>query len=172
MDLVMEQAAEVFLENDAMDVVVYDTPEAMRSAWSVRGACLESILADFTLTDECDVVVPIPKIAEFVNYAVSLEDEVGLAVRASGHAGDGNVHVNVCANDMDEADFLAKAERFMELVYAKGLELGGLISGEHGIGHAKKPYLEKALGETTMALMRGVKQAFDPKGLLNPGKVC
>lgn len=172
MDAVMEQAAEVFLENDAMDVVVYDTPEAMRSAWAVRGACLESILADYTLTDECDVVVPIPKIAEFVNYAISLEEEVGLAVRASGHAGDGNVHVNVCANDMDEADFLTKADHFMELVYAKGLSLGGLISGEHGIGYAKKSYLEQALGATTMELMRGVKRTFDPKGLLNPGKVC
>ena len=60
----------------------------------------------------------------------------------------------------------------MELVYTKGLELGGLLSGEHGIGYAKKSYLEKALGETTMSLMRGVKQVFDPKGLLNPGKVC
>ena len=172
MDTVMEQAAEVFIENDAMDVIVYDTPEAIRSAWAVRGACLESILAEFALTDECDVVVPIPKIAEFVNYANALGEELGLTVRASGHAGDGNVHVNVCANDMDEGEFMAQAEQFMEQLYAKGLSLGGLISGEHGIGYAKQTYLEKSLGETVMGLMRGVKQAFDPKGLLNPGKVC
>lgn len=172
LEALMEQAAEVFLENGAMDVIVYDTAEAMRNAWAVRGACLESILADFKLTDECDVVVPIPKIAEFVNYAVSLQDEMGMVVRASGHAGDGNVHINVCANDMDTADFLAKAHGFMEKVYAKGLELGGLLSGEHGIGRAKRPYLEQAAGDTVMGLMRGVKKAFDPKGLLNPGKVC
>ena len=67
---------------------------------------------------------------------------------------------------------MAQAEQFMEQLYAKGLSLGGLISGEHGIGYAKQTYLEKSLGETVMGLMRGVKQAFDPKGLLNPGKVC
>lgn len=172
MDGLMEKAAELCLDSGAMDVIVYDTPEAIRNAWSVRGATLEAILAEFKQTDECDVVVPIPRIPEFVNYVVSLEDEVGLAVRASGHAGDGNVHVNVCANDMDPAEFLERAEKFMALAYTKGRELGGLISGEHGIGHAKEGYLEEALGGTVMDLMRGVKAAFDPKGLLNPGKVC
>lgn len=172
METVMEQAAEVFLENDALDVIVYDTPEAMRSAWTVRGACLESILTEFSLTDECDVVVPIPKIAEFVNYAKELGGELGVTVRASGHAGDGNVHVNVCANDMDRDEFMALADKFMKQLYAKGLSMGGLISGEHGIGYAKRTYLDEAMGETVMGLMRGVKRVFDPKGLLNPGKVC
>lgn len=172
MDALMEKAAELCLDSEAMDVIVYDTPEAIRSAWSVRGATLEAILADFRQTDECDVVVPIPNIPEFVNYVVSLEDKIGLAVRASGHAGDGNVHVNVCANDMDPEEFARRAGEFMDLAYAKGQELGGLISGEHGIGHAKEGYLEEALGGTVMNLMRGVKAAFDPKGLMNPGKVC
>ena len=168
----MERAAEVCLENGAMDIIVYDTPEALRNAWAVRGATLEAILTDFKLSDECDVVVPIPRIPEFVNYVFSLENEVGLAVRASGHAGDGNVHVNVCANDMDQAEFLKRAEKFMALAYAKGQELGGMISGEHGIGHAKRAYLEQAVGQPVMALMRGIKVAFDQKGLLKPGKVC
>lgn len=172
LDALMEQAAEVFLEGGALDVAVFDTPEAMRSAWQVRSSTLESILAEYQLTDECDVVVPIPKIAEFVSYAVSLEETVGLTVRATGHAGDGNVHINVCANDMEKDEFLRRAEQFMELVYARGLALGGMISGEHGIGRAKAPYLARALGETQMALQRGIKQVFDPKGLLNPGKVC
>ena len=95
-----------------------------------------------------------------------------MIIKATGHAGDGNVHVNVCANDMDKDEFLKRAERFMELCYEKARELGGLISGEHGIGSAKVDYLEQSLGETSMNLMRGVKQVFDPKGLLNPGKVC
>jgi glycolate oxidase len=172
MDQVMENAAEVFTDNGALDVIVYDTPEAIRSAWSVRAATLESILADFQLTDECDVVVPIPRIADFVNYVSSLEDEVELIIRPTGHAGDGNVHVNVCANDMDQEEFKKRADRFMELCYAKGKELGGLISGEHGIGSAKVTYLEEFMGKSSMNLMRGIKEVFDPKGLLNPGKVC
>ncbi|MEG1924277.1 MAG: FAD-binding oxidoreductase [Ruthenibacterium sp.] len=172
MNALMENAAEIFTENGALDVVVYDTPEGMRNAWAVRAACLESILANYKQMDECDVVVPIPQIANFVNYVTSLESEIGLAIRATGHAGDGNVHVNVCANGMDADDFMQRAERFMELAYGKASELGGLISGEHGIGSGKVKFLETALGKTNMRLMRGVKAVFDPKGLLNPGKVC
>lgn len=172
LDEVMESAAEVFMEGGALDVIVYDTPEAMRNAWSVRAATLESLLAGFELMDECDVVVPIPHIATFVNYVSSLEDEIQLVIRPTGHAGDGNVHVNVCANGMDKDVFLARAERFMELCYAKGKELGGLISGEHGVGSAKVVYLEESMGETCMSLMRGIKKVFDPKGLLNPGNIC
>ncbi len=169
---VMERAAEMFLENGALDIVVYDTPDAIRNVWSVRGASLEAIVTEFSLMDECDVVVPTPKIAEFVQYAKSLEEKFGMVVRTSGHAGDGNVHVNICANDMDQGEFLAIAHEFMELVYAKGLELGGLISGEHGIGYAKAKYLEASVGKQAVELMAGIKKVFDPKGLLNPGKVC
>lgn len=172
MDYLMEHAAELFVDNGALDVVVYDTPDALRSAWAVRGATLEALLVNYKQMDECDVVVPVPQIAEFVEYVVGLEKEVGLTVRTTGHAGDGNVHVNVCANGMDEALFRASAHRFMELAYAKAAQLGGLISGEHGIGSAKVAYLEQACGPVVMELMRGVKKVFDPKMLLNPGKVC
>ena len=172
LDDIMEHAAETFVENGALDVVVYDTPEALRSAWAVRGATLEALLANFNQTDECDIVVPVPQIAPLVEYLTGLEEEVGLTVRATGHAGDGNVHVNVCANDMPPEEFEKRAEKFMKLAYAKVPEFGGLISGEHGIGSAKVGYLEEALGQTVMDLMRSVKKVFDPKMLLNPGKVC
>lgn len=172
LDVTLESAADIFSENGALDVLIYDTPDGLRNVWLVRGSCLEEILANFKLTDECDVVVPIPQIANLVNYAAGLEDEVGLIVRATGHAGDGNVHINVCSNDLDEAEFLRRVERFMDLVYAKGTELGGLVSGEHGIGSAKVKYLEQNLGKEQMDLMKAVKKAFDPKLLLNPGKVC
>lgn len=172
MDFLMEHAADTFVENGALDVVVYDTPDALRSAWAVRSAALEAIQVNYKQMDECDVVVPVPKIADFVEYVVSLEEEVGLTVRATGHAGDGNVHVNVCTNGMDEAEFEARADRFMRLAYTKAAELGGLISGEHGIGSAKVAYLEEAYGPVVMELMRGIKKVFDPKMLFNPGKVC
>lgn len=173
LDEIMEKAAETFLENGALDIIVYDTPDAIRNAWMVRSSTLEAILAKYEQSDECDVVVPIPRIPEFINYVTGLEDEVGLAVLASGHAGDGNCHVNVCAHlDLPQEEFMPRAQRCMDLAYAKAAELGGMVSGEHGIGSAKLAYLEKSMGQVTMDLMRGVKRAFDPKGLLNPGKVC
>ena len=172
MDSIMEHAAETFVENGALDVVVYDTPEALRNAWAVRGATLEALLINYRQMDECDVVVPVPRIAEFIEYVVGLQDEFGLIVRCTGHAGDGNIHVNVCAVEMDPAEFDEKVRGFMKLAYAKSKELGGLISGEHGIGSAKVAYLEEDQGPVIMELMRNIKKVFDPKLLLNPGKVC
>lgn len=172
MDTIMEHAAETFVENGALDVVVYDTPEALRNAWAVRGATLEALLVNYKQMDECDVVVPLPKVAEFMEYVVGLEDEVGMTIRCTGHAGDGNVHVNICTKDMDPAEFEDRVERFMKLAYAKGKELGGLISGEHGIGSGKVRFLEADQGPVVMNLMRQIKKVFDPKLLLNPGKVC
>lgn len=172
LDVTLETAADVFSENGALDVLIYDTADGLRNAWLVRGSCLEALLADFKLMDECDVVVPIPRIAELVNYAASLQDEVGCIIRTAGHAGDGNVHINICSNDLEEAEFVKRVDRFMELVYDKGMKLGGMISGEHGIGSAKVKYLEKNLGAPQLELMKAIKKACDPKMLLNPGKVC
>ena len=168
----LEEAAEVFVENGALDVMIYDTADGMRKVWSIRKNALEEILAHYELTEECDVVVPIPQIANFCNYMVSLEDELGVTIRPSGHAGDGNMHVNCCANGMPEEEFMKIAERFLELAYAKGKELGGQISGEHGIGGAKVEYLKEWIGEDQVNLMFAIKKACDPKLLLNPGKVC
>ncbi len=167
----LEGAAELFVENGALDVLIFDTPDAFRNVWAVRGNILEALLVNFKQMEETDVVVPIPNIAEFVAYAASLQEELEFEVRATGHAGDGNVHVNVCANDMDEEKFARNVEIFMEKVYAKGIELGGLISGEHGIGSAKVQYLAQNLGQEQVDLMKAIKNACDPKNLLNPGKV-
>ena len=86
--------------------------------------------------------------------------------------GDGNLHVYCAGNDMPEEQFLARTEKVMDEAYKKCAELRGQVSGEHGIGYAKKGYLKESVGDTAMFLMAGIKQVFDPKGLLNPGKVC
>ncbi|OON86712.1 2-hydroxy-acid oxidase [Oribacterium sp. C9] len=172
LDTILEQSAEVFTDNEALDVMVYDTPDAIRNVWSVRKNCLEAIMAEYKMTDEVDIVVPIPKIPELINSAVAMKDEVGCDIRCTGHAGDGNVHINLCANEMPEDEFREKVKIFMDKVYKVGFELGGLVSGEHGIGSAKVDYLRENLGEHQLCLMKDVKRAFDPKLLLNPGKVC
>jgi glycolate oxidase len=172
MEETMEAAAEVLMENGALDVVVYDTPQALRDGWAVRKASLEGMQMRYNIMDECDIVVPLPHLAEYIEYIATLEEKIGLDICYIGHAGDGNCHVNICGNDVPHDVFDAKAEEFMALAFAKGKEYGAVISGEHGIGHLRVKALENSCGEDVMDLMRGIKAAFDPKGLLNPGKVC
>ncbi len=169
---IMERAAEVFLENGALDVVVYDTPAALHAAWEVRGSVLEAILEDFDLTDEVDIVVPVSKLAEYIIYCQNLEVPEGMEIRLAGHAGNGNLHVSVCAKDMEQGEFEEKIRGIFDLLYQKGIELKGCVSGEHGIGSANIDRLEQFLGKPQMELMTAIKQACDPKMLLNPGKVC
>lgn len=169
---VVERAAEVVLEAGAIDVLVADTPALKRDAWASRSSFLEAILADTKLLDECDVVVPVTAIAPFLVFVKGLEEEVGLTVKSFGHAGDGNLHIYCCSNDLEREEFLERCERFMEAVYIKATEMGGQVSGEHGIGHGKVPFLANSVGETNMALMEGIKKVFDPNLILNPGKVC
>ena len=95
-----------------------------------------------------------------------------MRIRSFGHAGDGNLHIYCAGNDIAVEDFLPKSTKVMEAAYAKCTELGGQVSGEHGIGHAKKEYLRESVGDTAISLMAGIKKVFDPKGLLNPGKIC
>ena len=172
MDEIMEAAAEVMLEGGALDVLVFDNPNSMKAAWDVRRAVPESILETYDKVEECDIVVPTSYIAEVVDYALSLTEEVGLDIHTYGHAGDGNIHIKLCANGMEEQEFRTRSDKFLDLIYARGKGMNALISGEHGIGAVSVRRLEDYAGKDVMDLMRGVKAVFDPKGLLNPGKVC
>ena len=172
LDAMIERASEVVLEAGAIDVLVADTPALKRDAWAARSSFLEAIMADTKLLDECDVVVPVTQIANFLVYVDSLEQEVGLKIRSFGHAGDGNLHIYCCSNDLAEDEFKARAEKFMEAVYIKATELGGQVSGEHGIGSGKVAFLAESMCDVNMRLMEEIKKVFDPNLILNPGKVC
>jgi len=169
---VVEKAAELAIEAGAIDVLVADTDSKKADAWSTRSALLECIEENTELLDECDVVVPISKIAPFLTYVKSLEAEADFRVRSFGHAGDGNLHIYCCANDMEEDEFKKQVDVFMKECYAKAKEFGGLISGEHGIGLGKMDYLKDYVGDTSIAIMKGIKEVFDPNMILNPGKIC
>ena len=172
---IIEQASDIVTENGALDVLVADTPKLLADAWQVRSALLDAIEANTDLLDECDVVVPINKIPDFLHYAKSLEQDYGFKIKSFGHAGDGNLHIYTCSNadnKMEEDEFKAQVEDFMKKVYAKATEFGGLISGEHGIGYGKIEYLKDFVGPVNMRLMEWIKEVFDPNMILNPGKVC
>ena len=170
---VVEKAAEMVLEEGAIDVLVADTPNKKRDAWAARSSFLEAIEAETTWLDECDVVVPVTKIAEYLTYVKSTEDRYCFKIKSFGHAGDGNLHIYSCGDDtVDEATFKKDVEVFMKDIYHKAAEMGGLISGEHGIGHGKMDYLADFSGPAQMRIMEGIKRVFDPKMILNPGKIC
>ncbi|MCW6701924.1 FAD-binding oxidoreductase [Anaerococcus sp. NML200537] len=171
-DLQMEQAAELLVENGAIDVLVADTPNAIKDAWAARSSFLEAIDSQYKLVDECDVVVPINKIAEFINFVNEAGEKYDFDVQSFGHAGDGNLHIYAVSNDEDKKEeFNKQVHDFMEEIYTKAYEFGGQLSGEHGIGHGKLQYMREFEGEINTNLIRGIKKVFDPNMILNPGKV-
>ena len=107
-----------------------------------------------------------------VEYMHNLHSEVDIRIKSFGHAGDGNLHAYILKDDLTEEQWQERMTLAMDKIYRKANELSGQVSGEHGIGYAKKPYLNESLEEETMNIMRGIKAAFDPKNILNPHKVC
>lgn len=163
--------AELCLENGALDAYFVDTEERKSSVWSARGAFLEAIKASTPEMDECDVVVPRNQVADFVLYTHQVSKELGVRIPSFGHAGDGNLHIYVCRDALDECTWKEKLNAAFDLLYARAHELGGFVSGEHGIGYAKRGYLAETADASQLELMRAIKSVFDPKKILNPDKV-
>lgn len=167
----MDRLTDLALSIGARDVLLADTDERKESIWNARGAFLEAIKNSTTVMDECDVVVPRERIADFVRQSGQIGREAGVRICSFGHAGDGNLHIYVCKDAMGDQAWAKALEQVMDRLYEAARNLGGEVSGEHGIGHAKREFLRESLGETQMVLMRGIKSVFDPAGILNPGKV-
>ncbi len=171
-DADMRVVADLCLEIGALDAYIVDTEERKKAVWSARGAFLEAIKASTTEMDECDVVVPVNKIDEFIKFTHNLADEINVRIPSFGHAGDGNLHIYICRDELDDEKWGEILSVCFDRMYRKAEEMGGLVSGEHGIGFAKKEYLKKQHGLTQIELMKGIKGVFDPKNILNPGKIC
>ena len=166
-----DKVAKLCLEAGALDVLISDTEEREESIWKARGAFLEAIKGSTTDMDEVDMVVPRNKVNEMVEYLHNLHNEVDIRIKSFGHAGDGNLHSYILKDDLSQEEFEKRMAEAMEKIYEKAAQLGGKVSGEHGIGFAKKPYLRESLDPETVELMSGIKKAFDPKNILNPHKV-
>jgi glycolate oxidase len=116
-----------------------------------------------------DISVPRSQIPEAVRRIKEIGRKYNLPIVVFGHAGDGNLHPNILFDRRDEEEW-GRVEQAVSEIFAMAVELGGTLSGEHGVGTLKLPYLEMALGPVAVDVMRNIKQAFDPKGILNPGK--
>jgi len=145
-------------------------PAEAQALWAARRAISPAAfsLRPHKLSE--DVVVPRTKIPELVAFTQELGQKLGVLIFTFGHAGDGNIHVNIML-DRAKAEEVAQANRAKEQLFAKVLELGGTLSGEHGIGITKAAYLPMELSPVAMAVTRAIKNLFDPNGVLNPGKI-
>ncbi|MDD4069323.1 MAG: FAD-linked oxidase C-terminal domain-containing protein [Candidatus Izemoplasmatales bacterium] len=155
----------------AIDVYLVDTEERKQSVWSARGAFLEAIKASTTMIDECDVVLPRSQITQYLDFTRNLSEELDIRIPYFGHAGDGNLHIYFCKDNLSDIEWEEKLKIGFDKLYTKAFEFSGMVSGEHGIGYAKKEYLRKQLGENQIQLMKGIKAVFDPNNILNPEKV-
>ncbi|WP_312430729.1 FAD-binding oxidoreductase [Lacrimispora sp.] len=167
-----DSVAKLCLEQGALDVLISDTEEREDSIWKARGAFLEAIKGSTTYMDEVDMVVPRSSVNEMVTYLHSLQKECELRIKSFGHAGDGNLHAYMLKDDLSDEEWEKRMSKAMEKVYEKARKLGGQVSGEHGIGYAKKPYLRESLPEVNLILMNGIKKVFDPNNILNPHKIA
>ena len=168
----MDRLGQVAEDAGAYDVLVVWTDGLKKDVWAARSAFLTVIEAQTKLLDEMDVVVPVDKIAPFLVFAHEEADRQGVYIKSFGHAGDGNLHIYTCSNDLEEEEFKKRVKKLMDACYAKCTEFEGQVSGEHSIGHAKKEYLQQSVGDVAYGMMSDIKKVFDPNCILNPGKVC
>ena len=172
LDNAIEAAAEAALANGALDCYIAGTPERAGSVWAVRGAILEGMKADSVSQEECDVVVPRAKIAEYVKAAKRIALSHGIRVEPCGHCGDGNIHTEMLRGpEMTDDEWKSATHASLTELYALSKELGGQLSGEHGIGNGRLEFLEEFVGPRMINLYKSIKLAFDAKLILNPGKV-
>ncbi len=114
--------------------------------------------------------MPRSELATMVGFIAETAQAFNLQIGTFGHMGDGNLHPTFLADERD-ADEMHRVHQALEAIVTRTLELGGTITGEHGVGLAKKPWLRQQLGDASLDLMREIKQALDPERLLNPGKI-
>lgn len=166
----LETAGEVLLAAGATDCLLPESPSKQADLWKVRRAIGEAVKKTSVYKEE-DTVVPRAALPALVAGVKGICARAGVRVVCYGHAGDGNIHCNVLRMDLDEAAWNERLPGVVEEIFRLTVSLGGMISGEHGIGWTQRRYLPLALPPAEIAVMRALKRAFDPTGILNPDKM-
>lgn len=164
----IERIGEICLECGAVDALLAPDSYKRTQMWEVRKQVSLRIEHNAPVYVPEDVVVPIGKIADFVDGLPELEKLYGITIYSFGHAGDGNIHLNITA---ESREILERVEGGIRAALERVLALGGTISGEHGIGVAKMRFLPLELSPESIRIQRGIKRLFDPQMILNPGKI-
>lgn len=165
----VERVRNLALDHGAIDYIVLTDPQQATDIWRVRGALVKAVEA-VSEQEPVDIVVPISHTADFVRFINELEASSGMRMISFGHAGDGNVHLCVVRDGRDQETWERELHENMEQAYAKAYAFGGVASGEHGIGIAKRHYFLRETPRENLVVMNQIKDALDPQHTLNDQK--
>ncbi|WP_300346252.1 FAD-binding oxidoreductase [uncultured Oscillibacter sp.] len=165
----LERVRDLVLKNGALDCILLEDPARAADIWKVRGALVKAVEA-VSEQEPVDIVVPISRTADFIAFINGLEASSGVQMVSFGHAGDGNVHLCVVRGDRDGPTWERELHAVMDRAYHEAYRLGGVASGEHGIGVSKRRYFLRESGRENLAIMNRIKDALDPLHILNDHK--
>lgn len=168
----LEAIAAILRGTGATDVVYARTEEEVEGIWQLRREFSYSLKATGLTKLNEDIVIPRSQLVALVSFCESMQQETGIPVACFGHSGDGNIHTNIMVlKDATGRDIREPADALVNRLFDWVMAHGGSITGEHGIGLAKAPWFEQAIGSVAMDTHRALKAALDPAGILNPGKM-
>lgn len=165
-----EKINEVLERNSCSDVLFADTAAQKEAIWRMRRTMPLSVKSNSIYKEE-DTVVPRAELPKLIQGIKEISARFGFLSICYGHAGDGNLHVNIIKGSMSDEDWNTKLKQGIREIFGLTVSLGGTISGEHGIGSVQREYMDVKYTEAHLKLMRGIKAVFDPNGILNPGKI-
>jgi glycolate oxidase len=161
---------QVLENNGANNVLLADDNETKEKLWKIRRSIGEIVKQHSTYKEE-DAVVTRSYLPQLYEGVMALSEQYGFSAICYGHAGDGNLHINILKDQMDEDAWKNKLPAAIREIFTLCKSYGGTISGEHGIGLVQKPYLDIVFNRAHFNLMQGIKKSFDPNLILNPGKI-
>ncbi len=165
-----EKISELLYNFECDEVLFADTAQQKADLWRARRSAGEAVKSHSIYKEE-DTVVPRAELPVLLKGVKKIGEKYGFRSVCYGHAGDGNLHVNIIKEDISDEDWNTKVPMGIREIFQLCVGLGGTISGEHGIGYVQKNYLDIAFNESQLNLMKGIKKLFDPNGILNPGKI-
>jgi glycolate oxidase len=172
-EVLMQECEKILsvLENFETDEILFAESEAQKNTlWSLRRKVGEAVKSQSIYKEE-DTVVPRFELPQLLFHVKEIGKKYGFHSVCYGHAGDGNLHVNIIKGNLSDEQWDNELPKAIRELFTEVVKLGGTISGEHGIGLVQKNYMDIAFPEVTLNLMRNIKKVFDPKGILNPGKI-
>ena len=169
-DREVDRVSEICKENGALNVLVAADPEEAMKYWTARKAGFAAVFGKSPTTLAEDVTVPRDRIPDLIRTCKELEKETGITIVIIGHAGDGNLHPSILT-DEEDAEHFELARKTMHRIFDAALEMGGVVSGEHGVGLEKRQFMTKAVSPRVLEIMKQIKGLLDPNGIMNPGKI-
>ena len=172
-EILMQECEKIMtvLEDFETDEILFAESQAQKdNLWQLRRKAAEAVKSQSIYKEE-DTVVPRFELPQLLHHVKRIGEEYGFKSICYGHAGDGNLHINILKGDLTDDQWHNELPKAIRELFTEVIKLRGTISGEHGIGLVQKPYMDIAFNEVGLNLMRDIKKVFDPKGILNPGKI-